>query len=68
MTYAETLASFLEEKGMTSADIARTLGLPRSSINYYMHDKHEPTLGRAKEICDVLGITLQEFADRMDGK
>lgn len=65
MTYGEMLQTFLDEKGMTSADIARALGVPRSSINYVMHGDHEPTLGRAKAIADALGVTLQEMADRM---
>lgn len=66
MTYAEVLRHYLKERGMTSAEIAYAIGVPRSSIHYLLTGKNrEPTLGRAKAIADALGVTLQEMVDMM---
>ena len=67
MTYGEMLQEYLDEKGMTAADIAKALGVSRSSINFLMHGDHEPSFGRAKAIADILGVSLQEMADRLYG-
>lgn len=69
MEYGEVLREFLSEKNMTAGQLAKALDCNRQSI-YSLIDGRakEPTLGRAKAICDALGVTLQEFADRMDGK
>lgn len=69
MTYGEVLKQYLDERGMTAGDLARQMGINRGSIYSLMDGRaKEPTLTRAKEIADALGVTLQEFADRMDGK
>lgn len=69
MTYGEVLKQYLDERGMTAGDLARKMGINRGSIYSLMDGRaKEPTLTRAKEIADALGVTLQDFADRMDGK
>ena len=67
MTFGKLLAALLDEKGITAGELARRIGTNRSSIYSLMNGKaKEPTLKRAKEIADALGVTLDELAERMD--
>lgn len=69
MRYGEVLKEYLDEKDITVKQVAASVGCPKSAIYALIAgDAKEPTLGRAKAICDALGVTLQDFADRMDGK
>ena len=69
MTYGEVLRSYLDERGLSAGDLARMLGVNRASIYSLLDGRaKEPTLGRAREIADALGVSLQEMADRVYGK
>lgn len=66
VTYGEVLKLYLDERGMTAGDLARKIGINRGSVYSLMDGRaKEPTLTRAKEIADALGVTLQEMWDRM---
>lgn len=63
MEYRDVLAHYLEEKGMTPAELAHAIGSPRSTINALLKGRaKEPTLGKAKAIADALGVSLEEMA------
>ena len=67
MEFREVLQGYLDERGWTVNKFAAVSGLPRSSIYSLMNGKaKEPTLKRAKQIADALGVTLDELAERMD--
>ena len=67
MTFGKLLAALLDEKGITAGELARRIGTNRSSIYSLINGKaKEPTLKRAKQIADALGVTLDELAERMD--
>ena len=61
--YAHILAYYLGQKGMSPAELAKTIGSPRSTISALLggRDK-EPTLTTAKAIADALGVSLEEMA------
>ena len=66
MEYREVLQRYLEELGISQAELARRIGRPRSTVNSLLkHRAKEPTLGTAKAIADALGISLEEMADRV---
>lgn len=66
MEYKDVLAYYLEERGITAAELSRRIGSPRSTVNELLKGRaKEPTLGKAKAIADALGVTLQEMADMM---
>lgn len=63
MEYRYVLASYLEEKGMSAAELANKIGSPRSTISALLNGRaKEPTLGKAKAIADALGVSLEEMA------
>lgn len=66
MRYGDVLKLYLHEKGMTAGELARRIGINRGSVYALMDGRaSEPTLTRAKQIADALGVTLQEMWDRM---
>lgn len=63
MEYRDVLAHYLDEKGMTPAELANAIGSPRSTINALLKGRaKEPTLGKAKAIADALGVSLEDMA------
>lgn len=63
MEYRLVLARYLEEKGMSPAELAHAIGSPRSTISALLNGRaKEPTLGKAKAIADALGVSLEEMA------
>lgn len=63
MEYGKVLAYYLEQQGMTPAELAHEIGSPRSTINALLKGRaKEPTLGKAKAIADALGVSLEEMA------
>lgn len=63
MEYRLVLAHYLEEKGMSPAELAHAIGSPRSTISAFLNGRaKEPTLGKAKAIADALGVSLEEMA------
>lgn len=68
MEYRDVLAHYLEQTGMTPAELAHAIGSPRSTINALLKGRaKEPTLGKAKAIADALGVSLEEMAQMTYG-
>ena len=68
MEYRDVLMHYLNEKGMTPAELAHAIGSPRSTINAILRGRaKEPTLGKAKAIADALGVSLEEMANMTYG-
>lgn len=66
MEYGRVLAQYLEERGMTPAELAHAIGSPRSTISALLNGRaKEPTLGKAKAIADALGVSLEEMAHKV---
>lgn len=63
MEYRYVLARYLIDKDMTSAELSRAIGSPKSTVNALLSGRaKEPTLGKAKAIADALGVSLDEMA------
>ena len=61
MEYGKVLAYYLEQQGMTPAELAHEIGSPRSTINALLKGRaKEPTLGKAKAIADALANFAEE--------
>nr|WP_314638712.1 helix-turn-helix transcriptional regulator [uncultured Olsenella sp.] len=63
MEFRYVLSHYLEQRGMTPAELANAIGSPRSTINALLKgNAKEPKLSTAKAISDALGISLEEMA------
>lgn len=66
MEYREVLRYYLDREGITAAELCRRMGKPRSSIGQIMSGKTKnPSVYKAKEIADALGVPLQEMLDML---
>lgn len=58
---APTLGSLIREAldnvGMTSKELASRLGISASRVSEYIHDKSQPSLRIARQLCETLGLT-----------
>lgn len=62
MEFKELLQRYLDEKGMSQAELAARLGTSRSSIGNLMQgSSREPSLHKAYAICQALGVSLDEM-------
>lgn len=69
MTYGEVLSLYLEEKGVSQAELAKRIGTGRQTVNNLTTGaRRGPTLETAMAIADALGVTLQEMVDRMESE
>lgn len=63
MDIARAVNTLLEDSGMTQADVARKGGFSTAWVNMVCKGKTKDiTLEKAKTLCDVFGVTLDEFA------
>lgn len=66
-TYGQVLADVIEERGFTQARLARESGVSRQSINRLIAGEvKDPRLPLAFAIADTLGVSLDEFKERME--
>lgn len=66
MTYGEVLNYYIEWTGISRAELARRVGISRGQVSDLISGRtQDPTLTRAKDIADALGVPLQEMVDRM---
>lgn len=69
MEYRYVLAHYLDKAGMSQAELAAKIGLPRSTVSALLSGRaKEPTLGKAKAIADALGVSLDEMARKTLGE
>lgn len=62
MEFRELLKKYLDESGMTQADLAAKLGTSRSSVGNLMQgSSREPSLHKAYAISKALGVSLDEM-------
>ncbi|VTS33255.1 phage protein [Streptococcus porcinus] len=55
----EKIEKYLNENGMTKADLQRATGLHRRSIESIRY--HDPSFSKMVKIADALDISLDEF-------
>ena len=66
MTFGEALLQILDERGTNVNQFAEDADIPKQSLYSLVYGKSkEPSLGRAKQIADALGMTLDELAERV---
>lgn len=60
-TLGEIILDALDTAGMTSKQLAEKIGVSPSRISDYIHNRCEPTLRIASQLCQILGITPAEM-------
>lgn len=66
MEYGKALRRILKEMDVKQADLARRMGTSTAYISQLCSGKiKEPTLSRAYEIADALGVSVDRFVDLM---
>lgn len=67
MTFGEVVLLYLDELGITQAELAKRAGYNKQTINALIRaNKRSPTLNTAVDIAEALGVSLQEMVDRME--
>jgi len=51
--------ALLKEKGIRQAQLARMTGVPRNTINSWLHGVHNPKPDRIKLLADALGVKVE---------
>lgn len=60
-TLGEIILDALDTAGLTSKQLAEKIGVSPSRISDYIHNRCEPTLRIARQLCQILGITPAEM-------
>ena len=69
MTYGAALRRLLKERDMSMAELSRRSGVSRQYLSMLSSGKFsEPSLTKAYQIADGLGVTVQTFLDLMHGE
>ena len=58
------LQLLMEERKVTQADLARRLGVSRTTVHQWYWGINEPSIDRLKEIRRILGCTWEELIGR----
>lgn len=67
MDIARAVNAMLEKSGLSQADLARRGGFSTAWVNMVCKGKTKDiTLEKAKTLCEVFGISLDEFAKIAD--
>ncbi len=71
VTPEDRAASLVIEKarairGMSKAELARRAGISLRTVVYYLDGQRAMTLGAFRALCNVLELSHQEAADRLD--
>lgn len=61
MTTAQRIAKARDRLGITDAEIARRVGVPRSTVHGWVHGSHEPTLRSLRSIAKALGCKANDL-------
>lgn len=66
MTFGEVLSEELDRRDMTAYKLSKESGVSRQYISALLLGKiAEPNLSKAADIAEALGMTVQDFIDRM---
>ena len=66
MEYGTALRTILRELDVTQADLARRMGTSTAYVSQLCSGKiKEPTLSKAYDIADALGVSIDRFIDLM---
>lgn len=66
MEYGKALRIIIKEQGIKQADLARRIGTSTAYIPQLCVGKiKEPTLSKAYEIADALGVSVDHFVELM---
>ena len=66
MEYGKALRCILRETDVTQAELARRMGTSTAYVSQLCSGKiKEPTLSKAFEIADALGVSVDRFAELM---
>lgn len=66
MEYGKALRTILRELDVTQADLARRMGTSTAYVSQLCSGKiKEPTLSKAYDIADALGVSIDRFIDLM---
>ena len=66
MEYGKALRRILHETGVSQADLARRMQTSTAYISQLCSGKiKEPTLSKAYEIADALGVSVDRFVELM---
>lgn len=60
-TLGEIILDALETSGMSARQLAEKINVSPSRISDYIHNRAEPTLKIARQLCQVLGIAPAEM-------
>ena len=60
-TLGEIIFDALDTAGMTAKQLADKLGISASRISDYIHNRSEPTLRIARQLCQILNISPAEM-------
>lgn len=68
MEYGKALRIILRNLSLKQADLARRMGTSTAYVSQLCSGKiKEPTLTKAYEIADALGVSINEFVELMRG-
>jgi transcriptional regulator with XRE-family HTH domain len=69
MEYGKALRRILSEVGVSQAELARRMGTSTAYVSQLCSGKiREPTLSKAFEIADALGVSVDRFVALMRGE
>ena len=60
-TLGEIILDALNTAGMTAKQLADKIGVSPKRVSDYIHNRSEPTLHVARQLCIILGITPAEI-------
>jgi transcriptional regulator with XRE-family HTH domain len=60
------LKALRADSGMRQAEVAHKLGKPQSFVSKYEAGERKLDVLELKEVCGALGISLQEFVQRLE--
>jgi transcriptional regulator with XRE-family HTH domain len=66
-TFAERLRDLRKRAGLTQAQLATASGVPLGSIRNYEQGQREPYWDVAFRLVGALGVSVESFADCVDG-
>ena len=61
MSFAEGLYMLRTGKGISQKELADTLGVAQSSINYWEKGQRDPSISIVEKIADYFGISVDEM-------